>query len=82
MRKSLLLGLIGLAFLVMPAGIVIYGHSVYNTAQCIASFEGQESLICRTGGSSRLSALFLCLSLMGVVLLVIGFIEYFRRSNH
>ncbi|MBP7807177.1 hypothetical protein KA047_01635 [Candidatus Saccharibacteria bacterium] len=81
MKKPLLLFVAGLILLVLPAFLVIHGNAVYNTAQCIATFEGQNSLVCSVGGSSTLANAFLGLSFIGLVLIVVAPVQYFRSRK-
>ncbi len=80
MKKALMLILIGTILLVLPAAFVIYSDNAHDTARCISTFEGQNSLVCRTGGSSTLSNTFLGLSFLGLLLIIAASTHVFSKE--
>lgn len=79
--KKLLLITLGIILTILPVGLVVHGNAVYNTSQCIATFDGQNSLVCRVGGSSALAIAFLGLSFMGLLLIAAVTLQYLRSRK-
>ena len=79
--------LAGVVLVVAPLLFLIYSNSVSDTSQCIASFEGQDSLPCRTGvslkngGTLTLSNFFIALSLVGLLVTAISLVKYFKKNT-
>lgn len=74
MKKTAIVLLLGILLATIPLFFLSYSNSVTDTAQCIASFEGQNSLACRTGISMRnggtltLANFFRILAVIGAII--------------
>jgi len=81
MRKTVRLIWVGASLLVLFPVFAIWGNAIHESARCISSFEGQDSLLCKASGSSILTIIFLGLSFVGFLLAVTGLIKYFRGAS-
>jgi len=81
MKKSLRLVLSGFVLLILTVNLGAYSNAVYDTAQCISTFEGQSSFVCRIGGSSAATIVLQGLFFTGLVLIVIGAVQYFKKRK-
>lgn len=78
MKKTIALILVGIGLLLLFPCRVFLHRTLYFSAQCIASFEGQDSLICKASGSSMVGLLCLGLSLIGLIIIILGITGHFR----
>jgi hypothetical protein len=81
MSKTLKILLTGLALLLFSAGFGIYSNAAYDSAQCISTFEGQNSLICKVGGSSVATSVLQVIFIIGLLLLVISVKRHYQKKN-
>lgn len=81
MNKSLGLVLSGLILLVLSAGLGIYSNAIHDSAQCISTFEGQNSFVCRVGRSSTSTVVLQGLFFIGLIFIVIGAVQYLRNRR-
>lgn len=80
MKKPQLLAVSGYILFIIPAGLFIYSNSAHDTARCITTFEGQNSLVCRMGGSSNASSVLLGVSLIGIGIMAAGAVNHVRKK--
>lgn len=81
-QRLRLLALLGYFLFIIPAGFFIYAKATYNNPKCITTFEGQDSLICKVGGSSNVSFILLGLSSIGLIFAAAMTVKYLRTKSH